>query len=82
MIRSGRTRLIRFVMDAVESEPSLATCRFSGATLLHFACGAGSLEVVALLLRLGTGPNTEDRGGHTPLYTAWPTNARQKQARN
>jgi hypothetical protein len=39
------------VMNAVESEPSLATCRFSGATLIHFACGAGSLEVVALLAR-------------------------------
>ena len=24
--------------------------------------------MVALLLRLGTGPNIEDRGGHTPLY--------------
>jgi hemoglobin len=68
MIQSGRTRLIRFVMNAVESEPSLATCRFSGATLIHFACGAGCLEVVALLLRLGAGPNIEDRGGHTPLY--------------
>jgi hypothetical protein len=68
MTQSGRTGLIHFVMDAVESEPSLATCRFSGATLLHFACGAGCLEVAALLLRLGTGPNLRDRGDHTPLY--------------
>lgn len=68
MTQSGRTRLIHFVMDAVEAEPSLATCRFSGATLLHFACGAGCLEVVALLLRLGSDPNIGDRGGHTPLY--------------
>jgi hemoglobin len=68
MMQSGRTPLIRFVMDAVEREPSLAACRFSGATLLHFACGAGCREVVALLLRLGTDPNREDRGGHTPLY--------------
>jgi hemoglobin len=69
MVRSGRTGLIRFVIDAVESEPSLAARRFSGATLLHFACGAGCFEVVALLLRLGTDPNIEDRGGHTPLYS-------------
>jgi truncated hemoglobin YjbI len=68
MIQSGRTGLIRFVIDAVESEPSLATRRFSGATLLHFACGAGCFEVVALLLRLGIDPNLEDRGAHTPLY--------------
>jgi ankyrin repeat protein len=68
MIQSGRTRLIRFVMEAVASEPSLATSRFSGATLLHFACGAGCLEVAALLMRLGTSPNIEDRGRHTPLY--------------
>jgi ankyrin repeat protein len=68
MIQSGRTGLIRIVIDAVESEPSLADRRFSGRTLLHFASGAGCVEVVALLLRLGTNPNMEDRGGHTPLY--------------
>ena len=35
---------------------------------LHFASGAGSVEVVALLLRVGTDPDIQDRGGHTPLY--------------
>jgi hypothetical protein len=69
MIQSGRVELIRFVIDAMESEPALGTRRFSGRTLLHFASGAGCLEVVALLLRLGTDPNTQDRGGHTPLYS-------------
>lgn len=68
MAQTGRAGLIRFVIGAVESEPSLATHRFSGRTLLHFSSGAGCLEVVALLLRLGTDPNTQDRGGHTPLY--------------
>jgi truncated hemoglobin YjbI len=68
MIQSGRTGLIRFVIDAVENEPSLARARFSGRTLLHFASGAGCIEVVALLLRLGTDPNIEDGGGHTALY--------------
>jgi hypothetical protein len=69
MVQSGRTPLIRFVIDAVQNEPSLAVRRFSGSTLLHFACGAGCFEVVALLLRLGTNPNVEDRGAHTPLYS-------------
>jgi hemoglobin len=68
MVRSGRARLIRFVLDAVENEPSLAKRRFFGRTLLHFASGAGCLEVVALLLRLGTDPNVQDGGGHAPLY--------------
>jgi hypothetical protein len=68
MIQSGRAGLIRFAIDAVENEPSLAARRFSGKTLLHFASGAGGFEVVALLLRLGTDPNMHDRGGHTPLY--------------
>src|ERR1019366_3132073 len=66
MMQSGRAGLIRFVIDAVESEPSLAARHFSGRTLLHFACGAGCLQAVALLL--GTDPNMQDRGGHTPLY--------------
>jgi len=68
MVQSGRTRLIHFVIDAAESDPSLATRRFAGGTLLHFAAGAGCSEVVALLLRLGVDPNIEGRGDHTPLY--------------
>jgi ankyrin repeat protein len=35
---------------------------------LHFAAGAGCLEVVDLLLRLGVDPNIQGRGEHTPLY--------------
>ena len=67
MVQSGRARLIHFVIDAAESDPSLATRRFAGTTLLHFAAGAGCLEVVALLLRLGVDPNIQGRG-RTPLY--------------
>lgn len=67
MVQSGRERLIHFVIEAVESDPSLTTRRFAGATLLHFAAGAGCLEVVALLLRLGVDLNLQGRG-RTPLY--------------
>jgi hemoglobin len=68
MVRSGRAALIRFVVDALKSEPSLIARYFSGKALLHFASGAGCFEVVALLLKLGSDPNIQDRGGHTPLY--------------
>ena len=68
MLQTGRAKLIRFVVDAAESDPSLATRRFAGNNLLHFAAGAGCLEIVMLLLRLGTDPNIEGRGQHTPLY--------------
>lgn len=68
MVQTGRTRLIHFVINAAESDPSLATRCFAGTTLLHFAAGAGCLEVVALLLRLGADPNIQGRGDHTPLY--------------
>ena len=68
MVQSGRAGLIRFVIEAVESEPSVAAHRFAGRTLLHFSSGAGCVEVVGLLLRLGVDPNLQDRGGHTPLY--------------
>jgi len=69
MIQSGRAGLIRFVINAVENDPSLGTRRFSGRTLLHFASGRGCLKVVDLLLGLGTDPNIQDRGGHTPIYS-------------
>ena len=68
MVQSGRPALIRFVVDAIETDPALAAQCFSGRTLLHFASGAGCIEVVSSLLRLGTNPNIQDRGGHTPLY--------------
>lgn len=68
MVQSARPALIRFAMNAIESTPKLATVRFGGRTLLHFACGAGCVEVVELLLRLRVDPNLEDHGGHTPLY--------------
>jgi len=68
MVQSGRARLIHFVFEAAEKDPSLATRRFAGETLLHFAAGAGCIEVVALLLRLGVDPDIQGRGDHTPLY--------------
>ncbi len=68
MVKSGRAGLIRFVIDAVENGPSVTAHRFAGRTLLHFSSGAGCIEVVGLLLRLGVDPNLQDGGGHTPLY--------------
>ncbi len=70
MVRTGRARLIYFVIEAVERDPSLATRRFAGTTLLHFAAGAGCVEIVEVLLRLGVDPNIQGRGEHTPLYCA------------
>ena len=67
MIQSRRARLIHFVMEAADNEPSLATRCFAEATLLHVAAGAGCLKLVTLLLRLGFDPNLEGRG-RTPLY--------------
>jgi ankyrin repeat protein len=69
MVESGREAPIAFVLDAVEREPSLAVRRFGGRTLLHYAAGAGCLEVVTALLRLGAEPDARDSGGHTPLYS-------------
>ncbi|WP_321475262.1 ankyrin repeat domain-containing protein [uncultured Paludibaculum sp.] len=68
MMQTGRTRLVRFVVEALERDPSLAERRFGGKSLLHFAAGAGCVAVVEALLRLGTDPDELDRGGHTALY--------------
>jgi truncated hemoglobin YjbI len=69
MMQSGRRDLIRFVTDSVQRDPTLATRRYGGRTLLHFASASGRLEVVEGLLRLGTEPDVLDSGGHTPLYS-------------
>jgi hemoglobin len=68
MIQSGRASLMHFALDALENDPSLAARRFAGRTLLHISAGAGCEQVVSALLSLGTDPNIQDRGGHTPLY--------------
>ena len=68
MMQTAREALVRFVVAAVEREPELGVECFGGRTLLHYAAGAGCLEVVAVLLRLGTDAGVQDRGGHTALY--------------
>jgi truncated hemoglobin YjbI len=70
MVQSRRATLIDFVIACLEREPPLGMVRFAGRTLLHFASGAGCLEVIAVLLRLGANPNTLDSCGHAPLYSA------------
>lgn len=70
MVQSGRPGLISFVLDSVQSDSSLATFRYGGRSLLHYACGAGCLELVTWLLRSGTNPDLQDNCGHTPLYRA------------
>jgi ankyrin repeat protein len=67
MVRSGRSKLIRFVVDTVERDPSLALQRSADNTLLHVAAGAGCVELVTVLLRHGVDPNLTGRG-RTPLY--------------
>jgi truncated hemoglobin YjbI len=69
MTQAGRAGLIRFVVDAVQRDPAIANRRFGGRTLLHYASGAGRLDVVALMLQLGADPGALDAGGHTALYS-------------
>lgn len=69
MAQSGRALLVRFAVDAVNSDPSLCARRSAGGrTLLHFAAGAGCLDLVNTLLQHGADPDISDNGGHTPLY--------------
>ena len=68
MMQSDRAKLIAFVINTVEGDPSLVTCRFAGKTLLHFASGVGRLDIVVSLLRLGLDPDILDHNGHTALY--------------
>lgn len=70
MTQTRRVGLIEFVTGAVKGDGSLGGRCFGGRTLLHFAAGAGCLEVVTALLGGGMDANVQDRGGHPPLYAA------------
>lgn len=68
MLQTGRPVLVRAVVEAIEQDPSLGTRRSAGRTLLHAAAGAGCVDVVEVLLRVGIDANQLDSGGHGPLY--------------
>ncbi len=68
MIGRGDCTMLDYVREKLLADPALAQDRYSGRTLLHGAAAAGDLTTVALLLRLGAGPDVADDGGHTPLY--------------
>jgi hypothetical protein len=70
MTRSGRPAMVAFAQAAAGRDARLGSRRFGGRTLLHYAAGAGRLEVVAALLGRGADPDVKDATGHTPLYRA------------
>jgi len=58
-----------YVRRRLLADPALARESYTrGRTLLHGAAGAGSVEVVELLLTLGADPDAIDQAGHAPLY--------------
>lgn len=71
MMGAGNDSLLKYVEREVLSDPALAKVRSRyGRTLLHDASAQGHVAMVELLLRLGSDPNVETSGGHTPLYCA------------
>jgi len=69
MVRCAPDSLLDYVRARLAGDPALAQERYAGRTLLHDAAAVGNLAVVELLLSLGTDPNSQDGGGHTPLYS-------------
>jgi truncated hemoglobin YjbI len=69
MLRCAASGLLDYVGARLAGDPALAQERYAGRTLLHDAAAVGNLAVVELLLSLGTDPNIQDGGRHTPLYS-------------
>lgn len=70
MMESGRETLAQFVLECITYNHHLASSRFNGRTLLHFAARHSCFPVTEQLLDLGVDPNVLDWGGHSPLYRA------------
>ena len=62
MIDSGHGVMLDYVRATLGADPDLVQEHYSGRTLLHGASAAGSVQIVALLLRLfqETGRTTLD----------------------
>jgi truncated hemoglobin YjbI len=68
-IMSGTAGMIDYVTQRILNDPGCAAERYTyGRTLLYEVAGAGGLEIVKLLLRLGADPNATDGFGHPILY--------------
>jgi hemoglobin len=68
MIQTGRPALLRFAVDAIQRDPAPRSAPYNGRFMLHYACGAGCIEMVRVLLDFGVDANLADAGNHTPLY--------------
>jgi hemoglobin len=78
MLQTAHPELIEAVAEAIKQDPTLGPRQNAGRSLLHHAAGAGSAEIVQLLLTQGINPNLLDSGNHAPLYrlaNANPTDA-------
>jgi truncated hemoglobin YjbI len=69
MVRCAADGLLDYLRARLAGDPALTQERYAGRTLLHDAAAAGNLAVVELLLSFGADPNSQDGGGHTPLYS-------------
>lgn len=70
MLQTGRATLVHAVTQAIAQDPSLASHRYGGRSLLHYAAGAGCVGVANELLGIGVDADVLDSGNHTPLYRA------------
>lgn len=66
----GQAALIDRILDRVDSLSILSVQDKAGSTALHSAVLGGSLEVIALLLRVGCSPDIQDHQRLTPLKLA------------
>jgi truncated hemoglobin YjbI len=73
MIDSGHGVMLDYIRATLGANPDLVQEHYSGRTLLHDASAAGSVQIVAVLPRLGADPNSMDAEGHAPL--CWVSNA-------
>ena len=80
LFESGEKNVLKFLSKIKMSDINLNEKDNDGVTALHAAVDCGFIKIVEFLLKRGVNPNVKNAQGHTPLFLAKRSGAKEIEA--